>query len=225
VGYVSSDNAYICCNYYAEENATAAKDAVAAATVKPKEQKPALNEVTVASATGVQKPALNASLYPTGCVLCYTCGGSYPYHVATVNSGYTWLEYSSGCSGYLSTTYSDNPYTCCSYTTGADKLQVDEPEKEKKEVEVLPATTKAKVESNASSPLNSCMVCYTCGGSYTVQHATLRTDSWYELGSGCSGSVGYVSSDNAYICCNYYAEENATAVTAAVEAAKVQIMI
>lgn len=174
----------------------------------------ALVFVTLGSAAEVEKPEVNSSFYPTGCMLCYTCGGSYPYHVASVDSGHTFLELGSGCSGSIRETHTDNPYACCSYTGLMELSQqrkkmlgVQEPPAEPK-IEEKAVVTETKEKSNALSPLNSCRVCYTCGAGYTVIHAILRTDSWYEFGSGCSGSTThFTSSDNAYICCNYYADD------------------
>ena len=70
------------------------------------------SEVAATKASkGMDLPA-NSSFVPTRCVACYTCGGGYTYHLATLISA-TWMEYGSNCAGQSMSEAHDNVYVCC----------------------------------------------------------------------------------------------------------------
>lgn len=67
---------------------------------------------------GMEHPA-NSSFVPTRCVACYTCGGGYTYHLATLMPA-TWMEYGSNCAGQSMAEAHDNVYICCTPSSNSE---------------------------------------------------------------------------------------------------------
>jgi hypothetical protein len=75
---------------------------------------------TSAPEAAAAKPSANAEIGPevagANVVMCFTCGGSYPYRVATVRlGGYNWVwEAGSRCGGGWTWRWDAIPYVCSS---------------------------------------------------------------------------------------------------------------
>jgi len=136
---------------------------------------------------------------PSQCVLCYTCGGSYPNVITRVRSE-TWEEYSSDCGAPLSQRTDDAEVCCSDSSMAAVSFAAEKtPKSPKADAPVFTKATAAKA-ANVSVPAE-CVVCYTCGGGFTERKATLISQQWLEFGSSCAGDAPSQTSDNAYVCC------------------------
>lgn len=145
---------------------------------------------------------------PSDCLLCSTCGGSYPYQIAFLRSE-SYMEYQSDCGAPL-LTQTDTARVCCS--TQPTPSPATEKKSRVAATNVTAASIPRSVETAAAASTpkeeeipyfvpQECIVCYSCGSGFTSNLATLLKANWLEYASGCTGEAKTQSDDNAEICC------------------------